>query len=429
VRSIPVTQYGPWSWGTTSEVCVTDPITADRDDVNAPLPEWVRHAPRWCDDPRAAARSLRPVIERNAEASERRGCLTEETTRALCSSGLFGLMVPRELGGIEADPSTLIDVIEELSYADGSVGWVTLATVFCIAGAGSWLGPEAIERMYRGDEGFIAAAHIGPNGRAERVDGGYRISGQFHFGSGSQLSSWFMGAFVLHEGGTPVRTPQGAPQLYWFYAPRERVYLDPASWDVAGLKATASYDFRFLDQVVSDDFLMLPAQRARRGGPVMDIGVSLGHVAFSLGVSRRILDELQVLAARKRRVGRATLIDQPTFQRDFGIKRATLDAARAHVHAVYSDWYDDAAANGSASLDVRARARLAACWGTKVSAEIAQFAYLAAGTDGLRNSTDNALQRCFRDIEASAVHRHVDDNVLIESATVLLGVNDPALAL
>jgi hypothetical protein len=60
---------------------------------------------------------------------------------------------------------------------------------------------------------------------------------------------------------------------------------------------------------------------------------------------------------------------------------------------------------------------------------VSQFAYLAAGTDGLRNSPDNTLQRCHRDIQASAVHRHVDDNVLIEAASVVLGVNPPGLQL
>jgi alkylation response protein AidB-like acyl-CoA dehydrogenase len=85
--------------------------------------------------------------------------------------------------------------------------------------------------------------------------------------------------------------------------------------------------------------------------------------------------------------------------------------------------------NGTASLETRAKARIAACWGTKVAIDVAQFAFNASGTIGLRNSADNRLQRCFRDIEAAAVHRHVEDNVLIESTQVLLGVNDPGLYL
>ncbi len=404
-------------------------MPVDAYDVNGPLPEWVRRAPRSCADPRAVARALRPVIEAGAAESERQGRLCDATARALCGSGLFGVLVPAELGGMECDATTLIDVIEELSYADGSVGWVTLATTFCIAGAASWLGPQAITAMFDDDNGFICAGQVARNGVAERVHGGWRVRGRFHFGSGSQLASWFLGAFVHHRKGEPVLDEQGRPEVVWFYAPRENIYLDPSSWHVAGLRATASHDFEFVDQVLHDDFVMLPARRARRGGPGLDLGVSLGHVAFSLGVGTRILDELAVLAASKRREGRATLIDQATFQRDFGMHRASMDAARAYVRKVFDDWFADASRNGTASLETRAAARLAACWGTKVSVEVGQWAYLAAGTDGLRTDETSVLQRCFRDLQASAVHRHVDDNVLVEAAGVLLGVPAPDLVL
>jgi indole-3-acetate monooxygenase len=404
-------------------------VTIHEEPASAPVLDEVHGAVRACADPVAVARALRPLFEEHAAENERLGRLDDESVRALCRSGLLGLLLPRELGGIEADPTTYIDVIEELSYADGSVGWMTMATTFTIVGAATWLGPVAIDEMFRSGRGFCAAAQIGPNGIAERVPDGYRIRGQFHFGSGSQVASWFMGAFVVHDGGTPVVDEHGAPQIVWAFAPRERVYVDPASWDVQGLRATASHDFRFLDQVVHEDFVVVPPGARRRGGPQLDLGVSMGHVAFSLGVGTRILDELQALAARKRRVGRATLIDQPTFQRDFAMMRGSMEAARTYVHAVYDRWFADATAHGTASLQTRAEARLAACWGTRIAADVARFALEAAGTDGLRNHPENRLQRAFRDIAASAVHRHVDDNVLVEVSSVLLGVHRPSLQL
>jgi alkylation response protein AidB-like acyl-CoA dehydrogenase len=397
--------------------------------VSDRLPQWVMNAARFVDDPLSSARSLRPLIERNASESERLGRLTDESARALCQSGLLGLLMPRELGGIEADPDLYIDVIEELSYADGSFGWVTMATTFTIMGAAAWLGPVAIAAMFDGENGFAAAGQVALNGTAERVAGGYRISGQFHFGSGSQLSSWFLGAFALHEDGEPVHNLNGSPKIVWAFGPRDMVSIDTSSWDVMGLRGTASHDFRFLDQVVHEDFVLsLPLERLR-GGPALDIGVSMGHVSFSLGVGTRILDELRDLAKSKRREGRVTLIDQPNFERDFGMMRGEMEAARAYVRSAFAEWHRDARANGTASLETRANARLAACWGTRVSTQVAQFAYVAAGTDGLRNDQGNKLQRCYRDIGASAVHRHVDDNVLIEASSVLLGVASPSLQL
>jgi alkylation response protein AidB-like acyl-CoA dehydrogenase len=399
------------------------------DASSPPLPEWARSAARFTEDPVATACALRPIIERGAAESARLGRIGDETAQALCASGLFGLLLPRELGGIEADPNTYIDVIEELSYADGSVGWVTMATNFSIAGAASWFGDELIEAMFGSGGGIASAAHTAPNGIAVKDDGGYRIHGQFQFGSGSQFAQWFLGAFVLHEGGEPVRTPEGAPQLVLAWAPRERVFVDTSTWDVAGMRATASHDFRFHDQVVPDDYVLVPPGVRIRGGPALDLGVSVGHLSCTLGIAGRMLDDLFAIALSKQRIGRLTLIDQPQFQRDYGMHRASLDAARALSRRVFDDWYRDAEANETASLETRARARLAACWGTKIATDIAQFAYLSSGTIGLRNEPDNRLQRCYRDIEASAVHRHIEDNVLIESTQVLLGVNDPHLYL
>ena len=404
-------------------------MTHVADVASTPLPEWAREAARFTSDPVGTARALRPVIERGAAESERLGRLCDETAKALCASGLFGLLLPRSLGGIEADPLTYIDTIEELSYADGSVGWVTMATNFSIAGAATWYGDELIEAMFERPGGIVAVGHVAPNGVAEKVDGGYRIRGQFQFGSGSQFAQWFMGAFALHEDGEVVLTEQGGPFLVLAYAPREHVFVDTSTWDVAGLRATASHDFRFHDQVVPDDYVMVPPGTRRRGGPTLDLGVSVGHLSCPLGIARRMLDDLLAIAQSKQRVGRLTLIDQPNFQRDYGIHHASLNAVRALSRQVYTDWYQDAELNGTASLETRAKARIAACWGTKVAIDIAQFAFNASGTIGLRNSADNRLQRCFRDIEAAAVHRHVEDNVLIESTQVLLGVNDPGLYL
>ena len=141
-------------------------------DANDRLPEWVKGAARFTDDPLSKARSLRSLIERNASESERLGRLSDEAVRALCGSGLLGLLIPRELGGIEADPDLYIDVIEELSYADGSFGWVTMATTFTIMGAAAWLGPVAIAAMFDSENGFAAAGQIAPTGIAEKVSGG-----------------------------------------------------------------------------------------------------------------------------------------------------------------------------------------------------------------------------------------------------------------
>jgi alkylation response protein AidB-like acyl-CoA dehydrogenase len=190
----------------------------------ADLPDWVKAGARSCAEPLKAARDLRPIIEAGAEEGVRLGYLPDSVVRPLLDAGMWGLRVPREFGGSEVDPRTYIDVIAELSYADGSAGWTVMASNFA-GGGGLGLGPSAVERIYGGAEGIITAAQISKLGVAERVEGGYEASGSFQFGSGSHYASWFSGAFVTHQDGKPVVGENGKPKVIMLTTDRKHVRL------------------------------------------------------------------------------------------------------------------------------------------------------------------------------------------------------------
>ena len=69
-----------------------------------------------------AARTLRGTIEEEADAVEKACTMTPPVVEALDRAGLFRLSTPRDLGGLEADVATIVDVCEELAFADDSVG-------------------------------------------------------------------------------------------------------------------------------------------------------------------------------------------------------------------------------------------------------------------------------------------------------------------
>lgn len=62
----------------------------------------------------AEARALRPLIEAGANATDEKLTMTQPVIEAFEKSGLFHIMLPRVLGGLEADCSTIMDVFEEL---------------------------------------------------------------------------------------------------------------------------------------------------------------------------------------------------------------------------------------------------------------------------------------------------------------------------
>jgi len=87
----------------------------------------------------SAARDLRSTIDANARKAGANP-VPKETVGALLDAGLYGLMTPKELGGAELPILEVIDVVEEVSRADGSAGWCLMAGATTAAYFGSYAG-------------------------------------------------------------------------------------------------------------------------------------------------------------------------------------------------------------------------------------------------------------------------------------------------
>jgi alkylation response protein AidB-like acyl-CoA dehydrogenase len=74
------------------------------------------------------ARELGPLLTAHAGWQDRERRLAEPVVEALTEAGFFRMLVPRRLGGLEVEPTALVRVVEELSAADGSVGWCVAAS-------------------------------------------------------------------------------------------------------------------------------------------------------------------------------------------------------------------------------------------------------------------------------------------------------------
>lgn len=374
-------------------------------------------------DPVAVARSLAELVAAEAAASDAAGTLTTVVVDALTDAGLFGLMVPRELGGTEADAVTTLAVFEELSRADGSTGWSFLANTSTTAFAAAYTGDAAVKEMFGGPGTPIHAGMLGPRGEAKQVDGGYQASGRFSFGSGIAHANWVGAGTLVTRDGEFVASPAGGVEMRVVFVPHERVTLC-GNWDVLGLSGTGSYDYELPEQFVDEAFTFpLTAEEAQRGGPVYRLGVliltSIGHCGFALGVGRRAIEELALVAETKTRMGATSPIgDQQLFQHDFSIQEAALRAARAYAFEVFGDAQAAVQRGDDLSLEQRHRARQVTTYATRVAAEVIRFAYTWAATDALR---PGALQRCFRDMHAATQHIFVDNATLTAAAPVLLG--------
>ena len=280
-------------------------------------------------EPLEAARKLRELIESEALAVEQASTMTAPIVDALVDSGLFRLLVPKTYGGLESDVATILDVCEELAFADGSVGW-SFAQNTTVMGYAAYLTPEFAAPLANAR---AAAGMFAPIGVAEIDAGGYRVSGKYAFGSGSGHAEFMGGAAMLTQDGEMAPFVNDRPQIRAFILPIERVDMK-GNWDVMGLRGTGSYDFEIPEQHVDKGmtFAFFDTETLA-GGPIYGLGpIVLGTIsstAWTLGVAKRALHEVAAIARGGRtRLGSLPLAEQPGFQRDFGFHTAAMRAAR-----------------------------------------------------------------------------------------------------
>src|SRR5947209_5815277 len=122
-------------------------------------------------DPLAAARAFGPEIRACADQIERERQLPASLVDAMAGAGLFKLAVPRAFGGGETPFPTILDVIEEVSRADGSAGWTVMVANQCGVMAG-FVPPRGAEEIFADPRAYIAGV-VYTAGKAQAVDGGY----------------------------------------------------------------------------------------------------------------------------------------------------------------------------------------------------------------------------------------------------------------
>lgn len=371
----------------------------------------------------ARARQIAPQISAEAENSERGGTLSPAAVALLRDTELFWCAVPAEVGGHGCDLVTAIEIMEEVTRADGSSGWTLMANLLATALAGAYLQDKAIDAIFGDAQRPIIAGMFGPGGKARTVAGGYRGSGKYSFGSGSAHSNWLGGGMFVIDDGVQRILPSGLPEVRICFAPRERVKLT-GNWDVMGLQGTGSYDYEFPDQFVPSEFTMERSQQAQlRGGTQFALGLQAfgcaGHAAVALGLMRRALAEIARIALTKKRPGASvTVSESAVFKQGFSVQDARFHAARAYVMEVFATAEGVAGRREVVTAEHRQRIRQATTWAHEVAAEVVGFCHLWGGSNSIRNPS--ALGRCTRDINVATQHVFVDQATLVDAAPSLL---------
>lgn len=373
----------------------------------------------------ARAKELSGFIAQEGPRNESEGRLTDACMRALRDAGLFTLFIPRSLGGAELSPLEGIEIVEALSYADASTGWVVMAVQVAMASCGAYLPAAGAKEVFKSHIPLIAGMGA-PVGRADAGAGAYRLNGNWSYASGLLNSEWIHTGAIVHDNGAPrmdARTRM--PEARIFILPVSQAEVKD-SWDVMGLRGTGSVDYAIRDVEVAEEFThFLSANRPHQGGDLYRIGIlglaTIGHTGFTLGLGRRLLDEIASLATAP--AGRPSPLSEPgggeAFQLQYGRAEGQFRAARALVFDAWEDIERTIAGGNDPTVRQITLARLAFTNLNAVAVAAANMAFAFGGGVALRSGT---LQRCFRDQHAAAQHITTSEAVVRACAQDLLGL-------
>jgi len=361
-------------------------------------------------------RALAPALRAQSDRIEQERRLPMELVRTLARAGVFRLCIPRSLGGQEAEPATILAVLEELARADGSTGWC--AMIGATSGLTSGYLPEGEARtIYGTSPDVVTGGVFAPTGSAVREDAAYRVTGRWRFASGCQHCDWLMGGCIVQDGGSPRARMV-------FFPVRDAEIID--TWTVSGLRGTGSHDMAVRDlRVPVARSVSITDDRPVAPGPLYAFPIfgllAVGIAAVAVGIARGALDEIEHLATAKTPTGgRRLLAERPTVQAQIAEAEATAGAARAFLSEVVDEAWHAARAAGAIPVPVRARVRLAATHATAAAARAVDVAYTAGG--GTAVYAESPLQRAFRDIHVVTQHMMVAPATWELAGRVLLGL-------
>ncbi|OBJ01017.1 acyl-CoA dehydrogenase family protein [Mycobacterium sp. 1465703.0] len=362
--------------------------------------------------------SLAPTLAEEIEANEQSGKLTERTLELLRESKVPSLLIPESLGGLGMFPRDALEVLERLCQIDASMGWIGANW----SSAGLMLGflePDVGRELLAGGQPLFGASGA-PSAQAVPVDGGYKVTGAWSYGSGDLHADYVVvSAIVTDENGAP-HMPDGKPIIRSFVL-RGSDIVCHGNWDTLGLRATGSVDFSVDNAFVPERLVFDMRAPSRLSDRQLSGGIwvflCMLHTSFSLGAARRLLDELALLAQRPSSRGNA-LVENLIFRDQLARQEIAVRSARAFV---YESWDAvDAAMKAGRPVERRMVTLLRASMVHMhdVANDAATFVFSKTGGTSLRAGT---LQRWVRDTLAGCQHVIVSDSIYPDVARELIG--------
>lgn len=371
----------------------------------------------------ANTKKLLPKILAAAEQIESTQIIPPDLMAELSAAGLFSTAVPSELGGPELDPLLVFDALEMIASADASTAWVILiisANPFLF---GNSLKPEVWQEIYGTDINVRTAGTLMPGGKAIKVEGGYRVSGRFRYGSGSEHCEYLLSGVMIFDGDTLCVDDKGEPEMCWVIHKTSDCTIVKGSWDTTGLRGSSSQDYLLEDLFIPQDWSFVVGETVNKlSNPVYSFPtIAFCHLAaITVGIASSSIALVTEMAATKRR-GPILMRDDPALQLRVAEAEALVGSSRAYVKEIVREVLDTLQAGEELSTDQRAKYRLACTNALDCSTRAVNMMYKVAGGGAVYKP--NQLDRNLRDIHTAGTHIRFGDSTYISAGRMLLGLD------
>jgi alkylation response protein AidB-like acyl-CoA dehydrogenase len=309
-------------------------------------------------------------------------------------------------------------MIEAISEADGSAGWVA-----SFGASATYLAalPEAtLREYYANGPDVVFAGGLFPLQPARRTPDGFVVKGRWKFGSGCTGASR-IGVGITIEGDQTGALPRVAVM------PADQVTI-VKNWDVIGLQGTGSHDLMVDNVLVPEEWTMI-----RGGAPTIDAAVyrypTLGLAAqvlavVGLGVARSALNEvIEMSGGRASITGAPKMADRAYVQSEIAKAEASLRSARAFFYDATESLWNTVLAGSKPDVEAASLLRLASTHAARTGAEVSRVACALAGTTSI--VTGHGLARAMCDSLVVAQHAFLSEGTLQSAGRVLLGLSNP----
>ncbi|MFM2278036.1 MAG: hypothetical protein RLZZ444_267 [Pseudomonadota bacterium] len=341
-----------------------------------------------------------------------------DIVRKFQAVGVYRAFVPTRFGGDNLTPQAFCRLIEDISTADASAGWVASFGVSATYLAA--LPPETYAKIYGADPNTVFAGAMFPPQIARRTPDGLEVSGRWPWGSGVMGAS-IVGAGIKIDG-------ENSPLPRTAIMPREKITVDE-TWDTVGLRATGSHDIVVDRVVVPEDWTFIRGGKPQLDDtifryPAMALAAQVLAVV-ALGTARSALDWLRNDAlARTSITGAPSPAARAYVQIDYARAEGLLMGARSAFYDAIEEGWQQMESRGEVDRPTLVRLRHAASKAAQDGAEAARLAFVLGGSDAMTNG--HPLGRAMIDAACVAQHAFINSGSWQAAGAALFEQPTPA---